>query len=106
MTLIHHLALTSEWQSAQVSGEYRRSTVGKSLDDEGFIHASLPDQVVATYRRYYSELPEVVLLTIDTDLLASPWQFDAVGTTEFPHIYGPLNLSAVIAAEPYELESQ
>jgi hypothetical protein len=37
-----------------------------------------------------------VLLAIDTDLLASPWLEEPVGGDVFPHIHGPLNISAVV----------
>lgn len=101
MTTIHHLALVRDWNEAQSAGEYRVSTIGRTVDDEGFIHASTPDQVVGTFQRYYADQDDVLLLTIDTDLLASPWRFDDVGDTRFPHIYGPLNLEAVVDVRPY-----
>jgi glutathione S-transferase len=43
------------------------------------------------------------LLTIDTDLLTSPWRLDPVEgeALPFPHIYGPLNIDAVVSAEPF-----
>lgn len=98
---IHHLALPEDWSAAQTVGEYRVSTRGRTVDDEGFIHASMADQVAATFARYYADRPDVLLLTIDTDLLASPWRFDEVGDTRFPHVYGPIGLDAVVGAEPY-----
>ena len=41
-----------------------------------------------------------MLLTIDTEQLTSPWQEDPVGDDTFPHVYGPINASAVVHAEP------
>ena len=41
-----------------------------------------------------------MLLTIDTEQLTSPWQVDPVGDDTFPHVYGPINASAVVHAEP------
>ena len=101
MTTIHHLALAADWWAAVKVGEYRVSTVGKTVDDEGFIHASTAEQVAGTYQRYYADQHDVLLLTIDTELLDSPWRFDPVGDTEYPHIYGPITCSAVISVEPY-----
>ena len=101
--IIHHIALESDWQQAQESGAYATSTLGRSLDDEGFIHASRPEQVQRVSDAFYGGVPEpLVLLTIDTDRLASPWREDPVGDDTFPHIYGPLNPDAVIAERPWQ----
>jgi len=56
------------------------------------------------HERFYDGVgEELLLLTIDTDLLTAPWQLDEVpGQPEpFPHVYGPLNVDAVVSAEPF-----
>lgn len=78
------------------AGEYRVSTRGATLEEVGFIHAATEAQVDGVQARFYADAGDLVLLTIDTDRLSSPWQLDPVGDDEFPHIYGPLNLDAVI----------
>jgi glutathione S-transferase len=49
-------------------------------------------------------MPDLVLLHIDESLLRSPLQWDVVGGSPdpFPHVYGPLNLSAVVKVEDFE----
>ena len=101
---IHHLALAQAWAEAQETGTYTMSTLGLELDDVGFIHCSRPEQVAGVHQRFYGEVTDqVLLLTIDTDLLTSPWQLDEVPGHDrtFPHVYGPLNTSAVLSVEPY-----
>ena len=101
---IFHLAEVAHWDEAQRTGAYTQSTLGRSLAEEGFIHASRADQwetVRATY--YAGHDGPLVLLEIDTDLLDSPWQEDPVGQTTFPHVYGPINASAVVHTEPLTL---
>jgi uncharacterized protein (DUF952 family) len=96
---IFHIALAGEWATARAAGSYTRSTRGVTLEQEGFIHCSKPEQVDAVHDRFYRDLDQpLVLLEIDTDLLTSPWQLDALPGTgeEFPHIYGPLNVDAVV----------
>lgn len=95
---IHHLALPGDWTAAQAAGEYRISTRGATVDEVGFIHGSTPEQVAGVRERYYADLDDLVLLTIETDLLTSPWRFDEVGEQSFPHVYGPINLDAVVEA--------
>lgn len=98
---IHHLAEVQHWQQALTTGEYRQSTLGRTLADEAFIHCSTPRQVAGVLTRYYATHPDdLVLLTIDPDRLTSPLQWDVANPAtgeQFPHIYGPLNPDAVVA---------
>ena len=100
--MLYHIAVPADWAAAQDAGRYTTSTRGRTLADEGFIHCSFAEQVVATAARFYSDLDEVVLLQIDPDRLTSAVVVeDVVGTgEEFPHVYGPIELAAVVAATP------
>lgn len=103
MPLIYHLALANQWADAQAAGTYTVSTLGLDLAEVGFIHCSREEQIEGVYAAFYASLTEpVLLLTVDTELLTSPWQFDDVGESQtFPHIYGPLDLAAVVSVEPF-----
>ena len=98
---IFHIAAASDWQAAQSAGIYTRSTVGRSLDDVGYIHAADSHQLTAVMNRYFAEVyGPLALLEIDTDRLSSPVirEQPAPGVEAiYPHIYGPLNLDAVVA---------
>jgi uncharacterized protein (DUF952 family) len=97
---IFHIATAADWEHARKTGGYTTSTVGRSLEDEGFLHAARREQVAGVFERYYLEVDEpLVLLTIDTDRLGVPWREDSVGTDTYPHIYGPLSPSAVVGVE-------
>lgn len=104
MATIFHLALASEWAAARETGEYTTSTLGRSLAEEGFIHASRADQWTGVRDRFYAGVTEpLVLLQIDTDLLDVPVVDEppAPGVEEtFPHIYGRLPVGAVVKALP------
>ena len=101
MPELFHIALPDDWGAAQVAGSYELSTRGRTLAEEGYIHCSFAEQVAATAARFYGDVDEVVVLRIDTDRLASPMVVeDLVGSGEdFPHVYGPINLDAVIEAK-------
>lgn len=96
---LYHLALAADWETAR-AGEsgYRTSTLGQDLVDVGFIHCSYADQVQAIADRVYRDRQDVLLLTIDQDRLTSRVVDEAAEDSdeEFPHIYGPLDLDAVI----------
>jgi uncharacterized protein (DUF952 family) len=96
---IFHLALAGDWDAAQRDGEYAVSTLGRTLEEEGFIHGSRADQWPVVRARFYAGVTEpLVLLVIDPDLLTADVREEAVpGLDEtFPHIYGPINLDAVV----------
>jgi uncharacterized protein (DUF952 family) len=101
---IFHIATLADWKQAEESGTYATSTYGVSLAEEGFIHASHQGQVRAVLDRFYGEVTEPLLvLEIDTDLLESPWREDDVEGESYPHIYGPLNPTAVVRWRPARL---
>lgn len=100
---LHHLALASEWTEAEGSGSYRRSTRGLGLDEVGFIHASFEHQLAATHVRFFADAPPLLRLEIDPARLTAPLVLESApgGHELFPHLYGPLNLEAVVAVKPY-----
>jgi glutathione S-transferase len=101
--VIYHLALAEDWREAERAGEYRVSTRGRRLEEEGFIHCSRAHQVAGVASRYYVGLDGLVLLTIDPDRLRSEVRYEAVpGSDEpFPHVYGPIDVDAVVRVEPW-----
>ena len=103
MTLIYHIAETADWEQARRDGQYTMSTRGRTLADEGFIHASTAAQVPLVAAEYYRDAPDLVLLVIDTERVGPELRFEQVpGQPDpYPHIYGPLNLDAVTETRPY-----
>ena len=98
---IFHIATAADWRRALESGTYATSTVGRTLEEEGFIHASRRDQVQGVFDRYYRGIGEdLVLLTIDTGRLESEVRVEQVGDDSYPHVFGPINRRAVVGVEP------
>ncbi len=101
MTQIFHIATRADWEAAVRRGAYDTSTRGRTLAEEGFIHASTREQVQPVFDRYYADAPEpLVLLTIDSARLAAPVREERVGDAVYPHVYGPINTDAVIEVQP------
>lgn len=101
--LFFHIASAADWSASHLDDSYQQSTRGRSLADEGFIHCSRYFQIQPVLDRYYADYRgRLSLLTINPRRLTSPWQLDEVpGESQtYPHIYGPLNPGAVIAATP------
>jgi uncharacterized protein (DUF952 family) len=97
---LFHIALPEDWVAAQTAGSYAVSTRGRTLAAEGYIHCSFAEQVAATATRFYGDVEQVVLLRVDPQRLTGAVVVeDLAGTGEaFPHVYGPLDLGAVVEA--------
>jgi uncharacterized protein (DUF952 family) len=102
---IYHIAATADWDQATRQGLYTVSTHGRTLEQEGFIHAAREDQVPGVLARFYGDVSQpLVVLEIDTDLLDVPWREDEVDGDRFPHVYGPLVTRAVVDIRPARAE--
>jgi arginase len=101
---IYHIALSRDWERAQAAGEYRVSTLGRTLEEEGFIHCSRAGQVEGVAARFYRGQADLVLLTIDPGRVRPQIRYETVPGADqpFPHVYGPLNVDAVVGAEPFD----
>ena len=101
--MIFHITFRKDWDTAQSSGEYKAD----SLSTEGFIHCSTLAQVLPVAEKFYKGQDNLLLLVIEPKLLSSDlkWEPPSGGTPPpgvpegdpFPHIYGPINLDAVVS---------
>ena len=99
MRIVLHIAHRDIWEASSSGGYYRPL----SLDSDGFIHCSTPEQTVDTANQFYLGQEGLILLCIDTSKVEAEVRYEGpagVGDPRaaalFPHIYGPLNVSAVI----------
>ena len=104
MTLIYHIAEAADWEQARRDGQYTMSTRGRTLAEEGFIHASTAAQVPLVAAAYYRDDPDLVLLVIDTERVGPEIRYEQVpGQADpYPHIYGPVNLDAILETRPFQ----
>jgi len=106
--MIFHITSSSAWKEAQQHGSYR----AESLAAEGFIHCSTEKQVLPVAEKFYKGQHGLVLLLIEPRRLSSDlkWEPPSEGTPPpsvsvgdpFPHIYGPINLDAVVKVLDFE----
>jgi len=101
MEKILHICPENDWRMAIEKGMYEAA----SLDVEGFIHCSKPEQVLDVSNRYYSGTQGLVLLWIDPTKLANELRQEISERDVFPHLYGPLNLDAVFAVPKFMPDS-
>ena len=94
--MIFHLAERDAWDSADTSRP-------ASLTDEGFIPCSTAPQLIDVANSLYAGRTDLLLVTIEPDLLHAPVVFEDCYETgqRFPHIYGPIDPEAVVSVEPF-----
>jgi uncharacterized protein (DUF952 family) len=98
-----HICQRGDWETALGIGEYRASSLAK----EGFIHCSLPYQVLEVANHFYREVPDLVLLWIAPQQVGPKIIFEhPPGESKelYPHIYGPLNLDAIVSVDPFPIQ--
>jgi uncharacterized protein (DUF952 family) len=98
------IASAAYWERAQRDGGHRVSTRGRTLDEVGFIHAGEAHQVAPVANAIYAGERGLLVLAIDPAHLTPEIRYERVPGWEdpFPHVYGPLDVAAVVATHPLE----
>jgi uncharacterized protein (DUF952 family) len=102
VTQLFHITEATAWRDARAAGEYRMSTRGVTLEQQGFIHCSLRHQLRGVAEVVYGPADDLVVLVIDAARLPVPVRFEAPepGAEQYPHIYGALPVGAVTSVLP------
>jgi uncharacterized protein (DUF952 family)/uncharacterized protein YqgV (UPF0045/DUF77 family) len=92
--MIYHITSKQAWQNANKLNKYEC----ESLFSEGFIHCSMPHQIIGVLDRYYKGVSDLVLLYIDETKLSAPLKVELAPSINdyFPHIFGPILPAEVV----------
>lgn len=83
----------SMWRAAEAAGVFAGSAVDER---DGFIHFSTASQVAETAARHFAGQPHLLMVAVDAAALGPALRWEpSRGGALFPHLYGPLALSAV-----------
>jgi uncharacterized protein (DUF952 family) len=126
---IYKLMTQPEWDAARAEGVYRGSELDRK---DGFIHFSTAAQAEEVARRFFSGVPDLVLLAVDIEMLENlhtpepegagstlpgtplvregqccgcpslRWEAASDGQL-YPHLYSNLPVAAVTSATPLPL---
>ena len=121
-SLIYKIVTRAEWEAAKATGVYRGSEHDRR---DGFIHFSTAAQLEETARKYFTGVPDLILLAVDVAVLLEritphpasllpgerplrregqdeqgiPLRWEpSRGGELFPHLYGRLPVTAVSCA--------
>ena len=100
MLNIYHITDKETWREAVARGVYDYY----GLKDEGFIHCSTWDQTLETANKHFKERDNLILLNISTPEIKSEIKFENTtgGEELYPHIYGPIDMKAVVGFYEFE----
>jgi uncharacterized protein (DUF952 family) len=101
VSLIYKILTQAEWDAALARGVFEGSAV--DLQD-GYIHFSAADQAAETARRYFSGIPDLVILAVRAEALGPALKWEpSRGGALFPHLYGPLDPALVVETRDVRL---
>jgi uncharacterized protein (DUF952 family) len=99
--LIFKITPAPLWREAERAGTFQGAPVDLA---DGFIHFSTAAQAPETAARHFAGLKDLVLIAVETAALGAALRWEpSRGGALFPHLYGPLPLSAVRWVGPLRL---
>jgi uncharacterized protein (DUF952 family) len=103
MAAIYKICTSELWNEARQIGVFKGAAVDRS---DGFIHFSTAAQVAETAAKHFSGQQDLVLITVDSEKLGPSLKWEVSrGGALFPHLYGDLDVSAVVSVEPLPIGS-
>jgi len=101
MPLVYKICPASLWREAERLGRFRGSDVDRR---DGFIHFSTAAQAIETAAKHFGGQSDLVLVCVDAAKLSKGLKWEASrGGALFPHLYGDLDLTAVVKVDALPL---
>ena len=99
MNVVFHITKLEDWERGKAEGGYKADT----LESQGFIHCSTACQLIDVANNFYKGQTGLVLLCIDTNMVKANIKYEIADEGEsYPHIYGTLDLDAVVKVLSFE----
>lgn len=97
-----HMLTTADWKAALTAGV----VAPPSLAAVGFVHLSTAEQVAVPANHLFTGRTDVQLLVLDPERIGAEVRWEDGDPPhpdgmQFPHAYGPVPTSAVLAVHPY-----
>lgn len=101
--VVYKIVAAEEWVAAEAAGVFAGASVDRA---DGFIHFSTAEQAPETAAKWFAGRGDLTLAAIDAEALGKDLRWEpSRGGALFPHLYGPLPISAVLWARPLPLDS-
>lgn len=101
MSTVYKILSATLWRDAERNGVFHGAPVDIS---DGYIHFSAAEQVAETAAKHFAGQTDLILLHVDAGRLGARLKWEpSRGGSLFPHLYGALDLTAVIRVDPLPL---
>ena len=101
MDLVFKIVGAAEWRAAEAAGVFFGSDADRA---DGFIHFSSAAQAPETAEKWFKGRRDLLLAAINSHALGAGLRWEpSRGGELFPHLYGPLPMSAVVWSRPLSL---
>lgn len=98
---IYKICPEALWREAETRGRFDGAPIDLA---DGYIHFSTAEQVLETAAKHFAGQDGLVLVAIDETRLGEALKYETSrGGALFPHLYAPLDLSAVAWVRPLPL---
>jgi uncharacterized protein (DUF952 family) len=102
-SLIYKITPGALWRKAEADGSFTGAPVDLA---DGYIHFSTADQAQETATRHFAGQSRLLLVAVNAASLGERLVFEpSRGGELFPHLYGPLPMSAVRWITPLPLRA-
>jgi uncharacterized protein (DUF952 family) len=99
--VVYKIVATEEWTEAAAAGVFAGAAVDRA---DGFIHFSTGEQAPETAAKWFAGRDDLTLAAVDGEALGGALRWEpSRGGALFPHLYGPLPMSAVVWSRPLKL---
>ncbi|TJW16645.1 MAG: DUF952 domain-containing protein [Mesorhizobium sp.] len=99
--IIYKIVPEALWGEAERNGGFTGAPIDVA---DGFIHFSTAGQVRETAARHFAGQTGLLLVAVDGARLGDALKYEVSrGGALFPHLYGPLDLEAVVRVQPLPL---
>jgi uncharacterized protein (DUF952 family) len=95
-SLLFKICVAADWSAAVAKGTYQGSADDRR---DGFIHLSAADQLPRTLETHFAHETYLVLVAFEAAALGAGLKWEPARSGElFPHLFGPLPVSAALWA--------
>lgn len=100
--MIYHIMNKKDYENAVKTNSYAPASI-----EEGFIHCATKEQILGVANNIFRHQKNLCIIVIDIKKLEAKLVYEDLYELgqEYPHIYGKLNMNAILKVCPFSAET-